>query len=64
MRAEDEPITLKEKACRLVCLSSSVSHDRTGRPVVFREASHAQGHEIQRQNWENSIKVVLKCLHF
>ena len=35
------------------CLSSSVSHDRTGRPVVCRDASHAQGHEIQRQNSEN-----------
>ena len=33
------------------CLSSSsVSHDRTGKPVVCRDASHAQGHEIQRQN--------------
>ena len=35
------------------CLSSSVSHDRTGRPAVCRDASHAQGHEIQRQNSEN-----------
>ena len=36
------------------CLSSSsMSHDRTGRPVVCRDASHAQGHEIQRQNTEN-----------
>ena len=31
-------------------LSSSMSHDRTGRPVVCRDASHAQGHEIQRQD--------------
>ena len=36
------------------CLSSAVSHDRTGRPVVCRDASHAQGHEIQRQNSESS----------
>ena len=36
------------------CLSSSsVSHDRTGKPVVCRDASHAQGHEIQRQNSES-----------
>ena len=36
------------------CLSSSsMSHDRTGKPVVFRDASHAQGHEIQRQNSES-----------
>ena len=35
------------------CLSSSsMSHDRTGTPVVCRDASHAQGHEIQRQNSE------------
>ena len=30
-----------------------MSHDRTGTPVVCRDASHAQGHEIQRQNSEN-----------
>ena len=36
------------------CLSSlSMRHDRTGKPVVCRDASHAQGHEIQRQNSEN-----------
>ena len=36
------------------CLSSSpMSHDRTWRLVVCRDASHAQGHEIQRQNTEN-----------
>ena len=33
------------------CLSSSaMSHDRTGKPVVCRDASHAQGHKIHRQN--------------
>ena len=32
--------------------SSSMSHDRTGKPVVCGDASHAQGHEIQRQNFE------------
>ena len=36
------------------CLSSSsISHDRTEKPVVCRDASHAQGHEIQRQNSES-----------
>ena len=36
------------------CLSSSsMSHDRTGKAVVCRDASHSQGHEIQRQNSEN-----------
>ena len=52
MRAEDEPITLKEKACRPVC-RRSMSHDRTVKPVVCRDASHAQGHEIQRKNSES-----------
>ena len=33
--------------------SSSMSHHRKGKPVVCRDASHAQGHEIQRQNSEN-----------
>ena len=33
--------------------SSSMSHDRTGKPVVCRDTSHAQGREIQRQNSEN-----------
>ena len=32
---------------------SSMSHDRTGKPVVCRDASHAQGHEIQRHNSES-----------
>ena len=36
------------------CLSSSsISHDRTEKPVDCRDASHAQGHEIQRQNFES-----------
>ena len=36
------------------CLSSSsISHDRTGKSVVCRDASHAQGREIQRQNSES-----------
>ena len=38
------------------CLSSSsMSHDRTVKPVVCRDASHAQGHEIQRQNSESEL---------
>ena len=37
-----------------LCLSSSsMSHDRTVRPFVCRDASHAQGHEIQRDNFES-----------
>ena len=36
------------------CLSSSsMSHDKTGKPVVCRDASHAQSHEIQRQHSES-----------
>ena len=36
------------------CLSlSSMSHERTGKPAVCRDMSHAQGHEIQRQNSES-----------
>ena len=36
------------------CLSSSsMSHDRTGKPVDCRDISHEQGQEIQRQNSEN-----------
>ena len=54
MRAEDEPITLKNKACRPVCLSSSsISHDRMGKPGVCRDITHEQGQEIQRQNSES-----------
>ena len=30
-----------------------MSHDRKGKPVVCRDISHTQGHEIQRQNSEN-----------
>ena len=34
------------------CLSSSsMSDGRTMKPVVCRDASHAQGHEIQRQKF-------------
>ena len=46
------------------CLSSSsMSHDRTVKPVVCRDASHAQGHEIQRQNSENEqIWTLLKSV--
>ena len=36
------------------CLSSSsMSHDRKVKPVVCRDISHEQGHEIQRQNSES-----------
>ena len=33
--------------------SSSMSRDRTGKPVVDRDKSHKSGYEIQRQNSEN-----------
>ena len=33
--------------------SSSMSHDRTGQPVVDRDKSHESGYEIQRQSVEN-----------
>ena len=37
-----------------ICLSSSsMSHDRTVKPFVCPAISHAQGHEIQRQNSGN-----------
>ena len=43
-----------EGECLSSCLSSSsMSHDTTEKPVVCRDASHEQGHEIQRQNSEN-----------
>ena len=31
-----------------------MSHDRTVKPVVCRDTSHAQGHEIQKQNTEHA----------
>ena len=43
------------------CLSSSsMSHDRTWKPVVCRDASHAQGHEILRQ--KNSEQAQIRTL--
>ena len=33
--------------------SSSMSHDRMGKPVVNSDKSHESGHEIQRKNSEN-----------
>ena len=33
--------------------SSSMSHDRSGQPVVDRDKNHESCHEIQRQNCEN-----------
>ena len=33
--------------------SSSMSHDRTGQPVVDRDKSHESGYEIQRPNSEH-----------
>ena len=35
------------------CLSSSVSHDRKGKPVVCRDTSHERHQESQRQNSES-----------
>ena len=41
--------------------SSSMSHDRTGKPVVDRDKSHESGCEIQRQNSENEqIRTLLE----
>ena len=41
--------------------SSSMSHDRTGQPVVDRDKSHESGYEIQRQNYENEqIRTLLE----
>ena len=38
-----------------------MSHDRTGKPVDCRDASHAQGHEIQRHNSESGqIRILLE----
>ena len=49
MRAEDEPITLKKKACR----RQSVGH-RKGRPVVEHFDSQISNvRETQRHNCEN-----------
>ena len=32
-----------------------MSHDRTGKPIVCRDTSHEQGHEIQRQKlWKGT----------
>ena len=52
MRAEDEYHSEGEGLSS--CLSSSsMSHDRTGQPVVDRDKSHESGYEIQRHNSEN-----------
>ena len=41
--------------------SSSVSHDRTGQPVVNSDKSHESGYEIQRQNSESEqIRTLLE----
>ena len=60
-RAEDEPITLTEEGLSS-CLSSSVSHDRTGRPVdcsLGSQVSSAQ--ETQRHISESEqIRTLLE----
>ena len=44
-------------------LSSSMSHDRTGKPVVDRDKSHESGYEIQRPNSDNEqIRTLLDRL--
>ena len=52
--AEDEPITLKKKACRPVC-RLSVSHDRTERPDVKPFDSQISSVQETRQlrKWAN-----------
>ena len=58
-RAEEEPITLKKKACRLVSRRQSVSHDRTGKRIGCRLMSSAQ--RTQRHNSENEqIRTLLE----
>ena len=47
MRAVDEPITLKEKACRPVCRRREGVMIEREKPVVCRDASHARGQEIR-----------------
>ena len=43
------------------CLSSSMSHDRTGKPVVCRDISHEHCQENQRQNSESEqIRTLLE----
>ena len=61
MRAEDEPITLK-KGCRPVCRRQSVSHDRTGRPVVCSLCSQVSSvQETQRHTSESEqIRTLLE----
>ena len=40
--------------------SSAMSHERTGQPVVDRDANHESGYEIQRQNFENEhVRILL-----
>ena len=53
MRAEDEPDHSEEEGLSSCLSSSSMSHDRTGKPVVCRDMSHERGHEIQKQNSES-----------
>ena len=51
---EDKDVaSLAKRLAAFPLSSSSMSHDRTGTPVVCRDASHVQCHEIQRQNCEN-----------
>ena len=61
MRAEDEPIILKKKVLSS-CLSSSVSHDRTGRPVVKPFDSQVSSvQEIQRHSSESEqVRILLE----
>ena len=46
-------IFASERSIPFSLSSSSMSHDRTGKPVVDRDKSHESGYEIQRQNSEN-----------
>ena len=48
--AEDEPITLKKKACRRLCLRQSATIEQ-GDPLFFRIVSITR--ETQRHNSEN-----------
>ena len=55
-RAEDEPITLKKKACRPVCRRQSVSHDRT----LFAHLIHK--FQVTKKHRDNSESEQIRIL--
>ena len=61
MLAEDEPITIEEEGLSS-CLSSSVGHDRTGRPVVCSFGSQVWSVQETQRHSSNSeqIRILLE----